>query len=133
MKTALKIITIGAFASFAMCLAFHPGSSFAKSQSVQKRCFAYPKAATSQGRLVANETSLQLSWITNCTSPFFATASGSTSLTAYLQRFENGDWRTIDSGLSLSATVGPGTYRVLVVNQVGMPNLYSFTYRKALG
>lgn len=59
--------------------------------------------------------------------------SGTTSLSAYLQRFENGDWRTIDSGLSLSATVGPGTYRVLVVNQVGMPNLYSFTYRKALG
>lgn len=133
MKTALKTITIGAFASFAMCLAFHPESSFAKSQSAQKRCFAYPNAATSQGRLVANETSLQLSWTTNCTSPFFATVSGTTSLSAYLQRFENGEWRTIDSGLSLSATVGPGTYRVLVVNEVGMTNLYSFTYRKALG
>lgn len=83
--------------------------------------------------MVANETSQELHWTTNCTSAFLATVSGTTRLSAYLQQFANGRWVTIDSGLSLSATVGPGTYRVFVVNESAMPGLYTFTWRKAIG
>jgi hypothetical protein len=133
MKVAFKTITLGTFASLAMCLAFHPELSFAKSQPAQMRCFAHPKSETSQSRLVANQTFQQLNWTTHCTSAFSATVSGTTSLSARLERFENGRWITIDSGSSLSANVGPGTYRVLVINEWGMPSLYSFTYRMALG
>lgn len=133
MKAALKIVTLGMFASCAMCTAFQAESSSAKSQPDQKRCFAHPKSQTSHSRMTANETSQELHWTTNCTSAFFATVSGTTRLSAYLQRFHNGEWTMIDSGLTLSATVGPGTYRVFVVNEASMPGLYTFTWRKALG
>jgi hypothetical protein len=77
MKAAIKIVTLGMFASCALCTAFQ----------------------------------------------------ADTRLSAYLQRFHNGEWIMIDSGLTLSATVGPGTYRVFVVNESGMPGLYTFTWR----
>jgi hypothetical protein len=133
MKFAFKTMMLGTFASLVMCSVLHAGPFPAKSQSAQQRCFAYPKTQTSQGRMVANGTYEELSWTTNCTSPFFATVSGTTRMSAYLQRFESGRWVTLDSGLSLSANVGPGRYRVFVVNESGAPSIYTFTWRKAIG
>lgn len=133
MKIALKTIMLGTFASLAMCLALHPEASFAKSHSAQDRCFAHPKAQTSQGRLVANARYEELKWTTNCTSAFSARVFGTTWLSAHLQRLENGQWVTMQSGWSLSANVGPGTYRVLVINESGAPSLYTFNWRKAIG
>jgi hypothetical protein len=133
MKAALKSIALGMLASFAMSAAFPTDAFPVTLKSEQSRCFAYPKSVSLQSRLVANEKRQEMSWTTRCTSAFFATVSGSNQMTLRLQGLENGRWVTIDSGQSLSANLGPGAYRVILENEWGMPGLYTFTYRKAIG
>ena len=117
MKATFKAaLFLGAFASLAFCSATHADPSSGKSQMTRGRCFAYPKDQTLQGYFVAGEEYEMFRWTTSCTSPTSTSATGSAWIEASLQRLEGGRWKTLDRGSYLFASIGPGTYRVVMKN-----------------
>lgn len=99
---------------------------------VGKRCIATMAPLELSGRLTALAATKVFEWSTTCTGVFSASARG--GVTLHIQRQQAGQWFTMSSGVAASmASLGPGTYRMMVENRMQRPVTYTVTHRRGLG
>ncbi|WP_448102896.1 hypothetical protein [Luteibacter jiangsuensis] len=95
------------------------------------RCIGYLPQAISQGQLNAGERRIVHTWTTTCHSAFSASAVG---VTIYVQKLTEAGWSNLTIGISSNiADVGPGTYRIVAVNDWPSRTNFRVRHRQGLG
>ncbi|WP_369926083.1 hypothetical protein [Xanthomonas sp. NCPPB 2632] len=96
------------------------------------RCIGQLPQTTLSGRLGAHEEAQVFTWKTTCTGPFSSSSTGLVMVS--IQQFEKGKWRSIAQGYAPHIPrLGPGSYRIVVKNDLPRPTNYTVRHSRGLG
>jgi len=96
------------------------------------RCIGQLPQTILSGRLGAHEEAQVFTWKTTCTGPFSSSSTGLVMVS--IQQFEKGKWRSIAQGYAPHIPrLGPGSYRIVVKNDLPQPTNYTVRHSRGLG
>jgi len=99
------------------------------SMASARRCMMFLPETSYDQSVAPNGKALVHQWQANCSGVMMMSGGGMFRL----EKFAGGEWQRLSRGLSVNATLDPGTYRIWVENITHTPARFRIRWRMSAG